>query len=118
MRWMYAALISLCCMASSLQGNAGGMAAKQPKAPDEYRAFILNMLNGDLSDCYTGTILDNAGSNYRIQKLVTASFTDTANGNTRDRIFKGPLQNISLQHSGRHAQSFRSKLIFPQHYYW
>ena len=118
MRLIPVLLLSLCCFANILQGNAACITVKQLKAPNEYRATNQALTSDGFNDYHAGSVLENSVSHHSSQKESSGYFPGNTGKNARTYILNDPLQAACLFYSGRHAKTFRCKLIFPQHYYW
>jgi hypothetical protein len=118
MRFIPSLLLSLCCLAVALQGNAVDIPVKPAKASHEYRAAEQAVPNDALNDHYHIT----AARNTVINNAFSKEYPSNCNGNTDKStiayILNDSFQNLRLVLSGDHAKAFRNKLIFPQHYYW
>jgi hypothetical protein len=118
MRFLSTLFLSLCCLAASLQSNAVDTPVKQPKAAGEYNTAATATPTDALKDYYHITATGNAVTNISLQKEVSYYLTSNADKNISSYILNDSFQNIRLLIGGNYAKTFRTKLIFPQHYHW
>jgi hypothetical protein len=118
MRFLSTLLISLCCLAAAVRGNAAGIPVKPAKASTEYHAVEQSVPNDALNDYHqisSGriTVINNS-----FQKEHPSYFSCITDKSIIACILNNSSANTLLSFSGDHAKAFRAKLIFPQHYYW
>jgi len=109
-------LLSLCCLAASLQGNAVDIPIKSQQATGEYRAVEHAVPNEALNDHHQVIAPSNTVTHISFQKEDAC-----INGSTEKKtaaILNDGFRNFRLLFPGDHAKAFRAKLIFPQHYHW
>jgi hypothetical protein len=118
MRFLSALLLSLCCLAGSLQGNAVNIPVRSEQASHEYRAVEQSAPNDGLNDYHQISPARITVINNSFQKENAPHFNGIDFNSITAYILNDNFQNSRLLFSGDHAKAFRVKLIFPQHYYW
>ncbi|MGG9962358.1 hypothetical protein [Ferruginibacter sp. SUN106] len=118
MRFLSVLLLSLCCLAASLQSNAIDIPIKQQQAPTEYRAVEQAVPDDALNDYYQVAATAHVAAHHSVSKEVSGFFTGNTAKNIRAYIPNDSFQNSRIHSSGNYAKTFRIKLIFPQHYHW
>jgi len=119
MRFLSTLILSICCLAISLQSSAGNIPVKQLQASNAYYNTAEAALPNDALNDYcqlTSLLQHNHASS--LQKENVFHPCGGNNNNTAAYILNDDFQHTRLFFSGHHAKIFRSKLIFPQHYYW
>lgn len=118
MRFLNTLLLSLCCLAVTLQSNAADVSVKPHKASSEYSATERAAPNDALNDYHQVTSFGNTVTNHSFPKEASHFFAGNADKNITAYILNDSFQNIRLLICGNHAKTFKTKLIFPQHYHW
>ena len=118
MRFLSALLLSFCCLAGSLQGNAVDIPVKPEQVSREYRAVEQSTPNDALNDYHQILSARITAINNSFQKENAHHFNGIGFKSITAYILNDNFQNFRLLFSGDHAKAFRVKLIFPQHYYW
>jgi hypothetical protein len=109
-------ILSLCCLAASLPGNA--IDIKSQKASSGYQPVEKALPNDALNDHYQVIAPANTITHISFQKEDASYINGSTQKNSSTAILNDSFQSLHLLFPGDHAKAFRIKLIFPQHYYW
>lgn len=118
MRFLFTLLLSLSCLAGSLQSNAAVITSNQPhkcSAPVTDEQYVSDETLTNY--CLIATAV-NVPPVHCLQKSVSNFFTGNINQYTGAYIVNDHLQSADLFIARIFAQAFRDKLIFPEHYHW